>query len=580
MEDTNKIVKVEKINDENIQNVIEESNSKREVDYDELLSAAGEFGLYQVFLFCLTFPFYIYGVFAYYSQLFITEVSPNHWCWVPELANLTEMERRDLAIPQDLEAPYGYSQCKVYVSNWSEVLATGQRPNDTWLTESCPFGWEFNKTEIPYPTISSDLEWVCDKNSYQATAQAIFFIGSIFGGFIFGWVGDRYGRLPAAALSNMCGCVAGIISIFAQNLIQFSFSRFVMGMSYDNCMIMTYLLVLEYVAPKYRTIIANVPFAIFYTIGVVTLPWIALACGHWKTLSLATSIPMALALLAPFVIPESPRWLLAKGRIDETVNKVIIIGRFNKKEIPIKLIEQFKMSALKKVKQQDTNIIDIFKSRKLRKVFIAMCLEYMCAITVFDALVRSIGSLGFDFFLSFTLISSSEFPALILLSIILDLIGRKWLSIVALCVCCTFTLISSFVSPGLPSVMCIVIARFAINMTCNISLQWAAEMLPTPVRGSGASMIHICSYVACIVSPFISYMKNFVFWLPPIIIGILALLGALLALILPETTGIDMPQTFEEAEELINKQKMFDIPCLRKAKSTEQGYINASFEMN
>lgn len=557
-----------------------ENKSNKEIDYDLLLSTAGEFGVYQVFLFCLTFPFYIFGVFSYFTQLFITEVSPNHWCWIPELENLTQNERRNLAIPKDPNALFGYSHCEAYIANWSEVLFSEQKPNHTWTTESCKFGWEFNKTEIPYSTISSELGWVCDRDSYQATAQSIFCVGSIVGGFIIGWVADRFGRIAGAVLSNLIGCVAGIATIFANNFIQFSICRFFVGMSYDNCMMMTYLLVLEYVAPRYRTIIANLPFAIFYTLGATTLPWIALACGNWKVLSLATSITMALSILAPFIIPESPQWLLSRGRIDDAVNKVITIGRVNKKEVPLELVEQFKLANINVNKEKNTSILNILRVAKLRKVFLSMCLLYMCIMCIFDALVRSVGALGFDFFISFTIVSFTEFPSLVLVSFILDATGRKWLTTGTLLLCAVFCILSVFIGSGLVPLICAIVARFAVNMSNNITIQWAAEVLPTSVRGSGVSIIHICSYIGTFISPYIVYLKNYVSWLPLLVTGLIAILGAFIAFTLPETVGRDMPQTFDDAEKLIDNQQLFNIPCLGKKSKANEGRVNLSFEMN
>ncbi|CAF4957300.1 unnamed protein product [Pieris macdunnoughi] len=558
-----------------------EGKPERVVDYDELLSSAGKFGKYQLYLFFITGPFYIFDVFAYFSQLFMTEVSPNHWCWIPELENLTAVERRTLAIPSDPNSRFGYSQCSTYNANWTEVLSTGQYPNTSWAVQECQYGWEFNKTEIPYPTISSELGWVCDKNSYQATAQSIFFLGSIVGGFIIGWIADKYGRLPAATISNMIGCVAGVISIFANDIIQFSICRFIMGMCYDNCMMMTYLLVLEYVAPKYRTVITNLPFAIFFTFGAMILPWIALACNDWKILSLATSVPMALALLAPFIIPESPRWLLSKNRVDEAVQKVVNIGKVNGVPVPVKLVEEFKESFKNQRNEESTSSLEIFRRPLTRKVFICVCLEYMCCVIVFDALLRSIGALGFDFFLSFTLISFTEFPSLILITLTLDIIGRKWMSITSLAICAVFCILTAFVGEGLPSVICAIIARFAVNISVSVGMQWCAEVVPTSVRGSAASIVHICGYLATGISPYIVYLGNFFIWLPLLIVGLLSIIGALCACVIPETGGKEMPQTFADAENMILNQKFFDIPCLEKKKEKHvAGEHNNSFELN
>ncbi|KAH9643327.1 hypothetical protein HF086_012997 [Spodoptera exigua] len=557
-----------------IENKLDKTNEN--VDYDDLISAAGECGRYQILLFFSTFPFYIFGVFVYFSQMFMTEVSPNHWCRIPELENLTALQRRDLGVPKDKNARFGYSQCSMYAANWTEVLTTRQMPDPTWNTVPCQYGWEFNETEIPYPTISSDFEWVCDKNSYQATAQSIFFVGSILGGFIIGWVADRFGRVPAAVISNILGCAGGVASIFAQNLIQFSAARFVMGMAYDNCMIMAYLLIIEYVAPKYRTVLANLSFAIFYSLIVTVFPWIILACGHWKTIGLVTSLPLALALVTPFYLPESPRWLLSKGRVDEAVNKILVIGRINKKEIPPKLIEQFKLSAANAKEEQSESCLEILKRPVMRKIFIFVCIEFMCCTIVFDGLVRSIGQLDFDFFMSFSLVSFTECPSMIIVAFVMDCLGRRWLTIIVMVISCVFCILTVFAS-GIQSVIFAVIARFAVNMSYSAAMQWAAELLPTSVRGSGVSIVHICGYVATVLSPYIVYLKEYVYWLPLIVVGSVAGLGALVALGLPETARKDMPHTFDDAEELAKNQKLWTLPFL-EMKKQKNGEVNECFE--
>ncbi|XP_069361594.1 carcinine transporter-like [Maniola hyperantus] len=548
--------------DENTEKITDDS--LKNVDFDQLLSSTGEFGLYQVLLILFTCPFYVFGAFSYFTQLFMTEVSSDHWCWIPELKNLSPIERRSLAIPKNTNDVFGYSHCTAYVANWTEVLESKQNINLSWPTEHCKHGWEFEKSQIPYPTISSEMGWVCDKDNYQATAQSIFFVGSIIGGLCIGLIADRFGRLPAGIIGNLIGCLAGVCSVFARNFVEFCICRFFMGMSYETCMMMIYLLVLEYVSPKYRTIVANLPTGVFFTLGMIALPWLALYCGNWKTLGLLTSLPMALSLLAPFVIPESPRWLLSRGRVDEAISKVTNIGRVNKKEIPEEVIRQFKLSMNTKPNDNTSSILEVFRIPLLRRMLICICIEFMCCTIIFDALLRSIGSLAFDFFLSFTILSATEFPSLLTVSFTLDLIGRKWISITMMSLCCIFSILTSIVPSGLPSVLCAVVARYGVNICYMVAMQWAAEMLPTPVRGSGTSVVQICGYVATVISPYIVYLKVYIPGLPLIIVGIIAAIGAVAAMFLPETAGKSMPQTFEDAENQMRESKFLDVPFLRK----------------
>lgn len=61
---------------------------------------------------------------------------------------------------------------------------------------------------------------------------------------------------------------------------------------------------------------------------------------------------------------------------------------------------------------------------------------------------------------------------------------------------------------GIPSASLAIVGRFAVNISYNIGIQYAAELLPTVVRGQGLALIHIMGYVATIVVPFIVYLVS------------------------------------------------------------------------
>lgn len=86
------------------------------------------------------------------------------------------------------------------------------------------------------------MEWVCDKAALPSVAQSVFFCGAILGGLVFGWVADRYGRIPALTGTNIVGFAAGVGTAFVTNFWQFSLCRFLVGMAFDNCFTMMYIL--------------------------------------------------------------------------------------------------------------------------------------------------------------------------------------------------------------------------------------------------------------------------------------------------------------------------------------------------
>lgn len=62
--------------------------------------------------------------------------------------------------------------------------------------------------------------------------------------------------------------------------------------------------------PRYRTFVANMSIAIFFTMAACMLPWIAYYLANWRILAVVTSAPLLLAVFTPLVVPESARFVL------------------------------------------------------------------------------------------------------------------------------------------------------------------------------------------------------------------------------------------------------------------------------
>lgn len=106
--------------------------------------------------------------------------------------------------------------------------------------------------------------------------------------------------------------------------------------------------------------------------------------------------------------------------------------------------------------------------------------------------------------------------------------------------------------------------RFCMNITYNIGLQYAAELLPTVVRAQGVTLIHITGFIASIISPFIVYLSAIASFLPLLLLGIFGLIAGCLVLALPETLGQELPQTLQDGEDFGKDQGIWDMPCLIK----------------
>ncbi|KAK8727065.1 hypothetical protein OTU49_009920, partial [Cherax quadricarinatus] len=213
-------------------------------------------------------------------------------------------------------------------------------PNVSWPTTSCIHGWNYNYS-LYYPTITSQLDWVCDNDWRPALSQSLFFVGSLVASPVLGWAADKWGRLPVIVLTNMIGCVAGIASAFCTSFASFTAFRFIVGMTYDTHYMATYILLLEYVSSQYRTIMANVPIMLFLTTAMCAMPWMAMGIANWSTFAVVIHAPQAISFLFLWLIPESARWLLGQGRVKDTIKILKKAAKVNRKPLTPEVIQEF-----------------------------------------------------------------------------------------------------------------------------------------------------------------------------------------------------------------------------------------------
>ncbi|XP_001352700.3 organic cation transporter protein [Drosophila pseudoobscura] len=538
------------------------------LDFDDLLPMIGEFGLFQKLLFLFMIPFTFIAAFVYLGQIFMTLAPHNFYCLVPELSVVTdEAERKELSIPREEDG--SFSHCLMYDANYTAIHFAFNRSiflNSTWPTIPCKNGYVFDTVEMPFRTATMEFGWVCDSQYYATIAQMIFFLGSILGGLGYGRFADLCGRLSALVSSCFLALIGSLFTSITTNFAGFAATRLLVGASYDTCFTMIYILVLEYVGPKYRTFVANMSLAIFYAPFTMLMPWLALGFSYWRVFSAMCAIPICLSLLSFWLLPESARWLVSVGQIDNAVDLLKRVARRNNKSVPPVVFEHFKFSCQQFYKEElqgrSFTICSIFKKGRMARYMVLMILIWMAISLVYDGHVRAASVLdSHNVFVFFTIACATELPGNILVILTLDRFGRRWCAFVFTFLSGIFSLVAACMSKPKHMLGAALAGRFFANICYNIGLQWAAEVLPTVVRAQGVSFIHTMGYVSMLMSPPVVFLSQVSSSLMLIILGVLGLLGGILALFLPETLNHDLPQTLSDGAEFGREQRIWHGPC-------------------
>ncbi|XP_062129353.1 organic anion transporter 3 isoform X2 [Drosophila sulfurigaster albostrigata] len=362
-------------------------------------------------------------------------------------------------------------------------------------------------------------------------------------------------------LSNLCALIGGLLSAFCNNFIWFSITRFVVGLALNNCCIPVYVLMMECLPSKYRPAVTNFSLTICFLPAACLLPWIALWCNNWRLLAIVTSAPLVICLLMYFCLQESPRWLISIGKMAKAMKIIEYIAKVNGKEISKELMTTFEkccILAYNEEKQwKQYTLLDLFRSYRMCFITLDLVIIWMITALVYDAHVRAIIEIGPDVFITFSVAGAMELPACLVPFFFLDFVGRKCMCLFAFIGCAVGSLIAALLRIKWQIAVTAIFGRFCATITFNIGVQWAAEILPTVVRGQGIAFIQIMGFVSSLLSPFVVYTKIYSPSAPMAIIAALSICAAVFVLFLPDTTRSVLPQLPEDTEKLSKNQKIY-----------------------
>lgn len=106
------------------------------------------------------------------------------------------------------------------------------------------------------------MNWVCDQKIKAHIGITMFYVGSVLGRLMFGYLADRIGRVPVLIYTNMLSFVGNMFTMMTSTGPWFSACRFIAGMAYDNNFVMMFILcehpALKHPAQQSLTLVNNI----------------------------------------------------------------------------------------------------------------------------------------------------------------------------------------------------------------------------------------------------------------------------------------------------------------------------------
>jgi putative MFS transporter len=146
-------------------------------------------------------------------------------------------------------------------------------------------------------------------------------IGSIVGALVFGALSDAWGRKSVTVLGTfICGIGAALNGLVPHgNWELFAALRFVVGVGLTAAVTPALTIVVELTPTRHRTLVTSF-YVVFASAGglVASLSSAALLAHiGWRGMAMLGLVVTVAGMLAALFVPESVRWLAAKGRFAE-----------------------------------------------------------------------------------------------------------------------------------------------------------------------------------------------------------------------------------------------------------------------
>ncbi|WP_027414673.1 MFS transporter [Aneurinibacillus terranovensis] len=369
-------------------------------------------------------------------------------------------------------------------------------------------------------------------------------IGLFLGSLFLGWISDYIGRQKIFVTSFLIITAASFMQLFVHNAMELFILRVLIGIGLGGDYSVGHTMLAEFLPRKHRGALLG-SFSVIWTFGYVTASvlgyyFIDSSPNAWRWMLASAAIPAFAILLLRMGTPESPRWLINKGRIEdarEIVKKYVGPNIVLDDETPVtKTNSSFAVLFSKKFRKR-TAFNSLF--------FICLVIPYFAIYTFLPTILESMGlkqGFGTDLLLNALLVVGAVLGIWFTIKF-----SRRGFLI------SSFIILSAslFVLSVLPSSATIfIIIAFAIftlilSAASNLVGVFPAESFPTEVRSSGVGFATAMSRLGSAVGTFLLPITLSSFGMLPTMLSLTAVLviGSIVSIAwAPETKELTLSE--------------------------------------
>ncbi|WP_245964679.1 MFS transporter [Trinickia dinghuensis] len=385
-----------------------------------------------------------------------------------------------------------------------------------------------------------------------ASFVAATFTGLFIGTLGLGFLADRFGRRRIFVVALLAYTAASVLMAFQQSALGVNVFRLLAGIGLGVEMVTINTYVAELMPKNLRgrafAITQIVPYCAVPAVALMSwwlVPMHPLGIDGWRWVVLASAAGAALVWLIRLGIPESPRWLVTQGRLDEAARVTEKIER---------IVARQHGGALPEPAPQEHAAPTI--ERRFRDVLKAPYLNRTVMLSLFNA-IQVIGFYGFSNWIpsllaskGFGLVHSLQYSFMMSIALpfgpalffyFADKVERKWSLVGAAGAAAAFGLLFANQTGAAGLIAFGLFMNLSLTIMSYSFQTYQSELYPTEIRARAIGFVYSWSRLSAIFSGFVVafFLRDFgasgVFYM---ITGCMVLVMLLIGIMGPSTKGL------------------------------------------
>ena len=383
--------------------------------------------------------------------------------------------------------------------------------NASWIQTCFELNFFGNCAPLGGPGTAAFSTAVQNAANYEGPAVLVNLIGYVIGALALSPLSDRIGRRNMLLITLVITGLGSLYNAFVNDYYNFVAARFItgIGVGADLAIVNTYI---NEAAPKsgrarYTSLLfvlagigvfAAIWIAVFLTTPAAPFPYgipdaINLA-GGWRWMYGIGAILALVGILMRLGVPESPRWLISKGRIPQA--DTIVSDMEHRASASVGTLPPIPEVISVPAPPKAAPFSEIFSNALYRNrtilLFVIWFLGYMTIYTVAAGATVVLAAVGFAFPEN-NVIVAVGIVGFVIAGLLAAFLGdkmerKKWLPISALITLIGALLVGSGTGDFTTAVVGITLIFIGMDFWVPITYAWVTESFPTRARATGFAL--------------------------------------------------------------------------------------------